>query len=110
MELPPCLKSPEKNTNTVPLGTASVTTVQLDNQEVIQAAESSLTTEKKEKIQRRQDAVDAYAHNKPTRGKGKTIDPREWGNIDLNEDEMNPETQNTIHFMKGIIFRCAELL
>jgi hypothetical protein len=84
------LDSIKQNENTIQLST--ITTVQLEEQqEIIQAAEESLTTEERDRIQRRQDAVDAHE-----KSKGKTVDPREWGNVEFNEEEMDPETQEAI--------------
>jgi hypothetical protein len=57
------------------------------------AATESMTSEEKEKVQRQQDAVDAQQTEKK---KEKVIGPREWGNVKLNEDEMDPETQDAI--------------
>ena len=67
----------------------------LHEREIIELATESLTAEEKEKIQRRQDAVDAQK-NKAEKAKGKSVDPREWGGVKLDETEMDPETQEAL--------------
>ena len=67
---------------------------------VIVEAEKSLTTAQKEIIALRQKKVNITSPDKPvphegghSGSKGKGIDPRNWGNVHLSEDETNIEVQ-----------------
>jgi len=67
---------------------------------VIVEAEKSLTTAQKEIIALRQKKVNITSPDKPvphegghSGSKGKGIDPRNWGNVHLSEDETNIEAQ-----------------
>ena len=67
-----------------------------EQQKAIQAAAESLTLKEQGWIQRRQDAVNAQQKEKTEKVKGKTVDPREWGDLELDDMEMDPETQEAI--------------
>ena len=62
----------------------------------VKAATEALTEQQKEQITRRQTLVDDKPEKVeagPSNPKGKGIDPREWGNINLSEEELNVEAQ-----------------
>ncbi|KAJ3791007.1 hypothetical protein GGU10DRAFT_370579 [Lentinula aff. detonsa] len=68
----------------------------------IKMAEANLDPEQRELIDRRQSSVrimdvDEVSHGEDSSsGKGKGIDPRNWGNVALDSDESNPEVQAQI--------------
>ncbi|KIK58673.1 hypothetical protein GYMLUDRAFT_60684 [Collybiopsis luxurians FD-317 M1] len=62
----------------------------------IKQAEANLTPKQREQISRQvsiQMPRQKYFGEGTLAGKGKSIDPRNWGTLDLNDDEVNPETQ-----------------
>ncbi|KAJ3985541.1 hypothetical protein F5890DRAFT_1473664 [Lentinula detonsa] len=65
-------------------------------------AEANLNPEQRELIDRRQSSVrimdvDEVSHGEDSSsGKGKGIDPRNWGNVALDDDESSPEVQAQI--------------
>ena len=88
------LDSPRKGENK---NKFNITTSKVhEQQEATKAATESLTLIEKDRIQCRQDAVDAQQKEKAKKVKGKTTDPREWGSLDLDENEIDPETQEAI--------------
>ena len=78
--------TPKKNKN---LSTEQLT--------MVKAAEKAMTGAELKKITHRQDVINAQ-HEKdsepgPSINKGKGIDPSEWGNAGLSEEELNLEAQ-----------------
>ncbi|KAJ3749772.1 hypothetical protein EV360DRAFT_76186 [Lentinula raphanica] len=73
-----------------------------EQEHIVQLAEATLTDAQREMIDRRQGSVkllDDEAESQeagPSSGKGKGVDPQNWGAMDLDNDEVNPETQNQI--------------
>jgi hypothetical protein len=71
-------------------------TLSTEQEKTVEAATESLTAEQREQIADRQKKV-AMQHETiesgPSRNKGKTIDPREWGNIRLNPEELSVNVQ-----------------
>ena len=65
----------------------------------VKAAESSMTEDQMEKVSCCQGAINAQAwcENNPVSGpsnnKGKTVDPLEWGNAGISEEELDIEAQ-----------------
>ena len=65
----------------------------------VKAAKSSMTEDQMEKVSHRQGAINAqvWRENNPVSGpsnnKGKTIDPLEWGNAGISEEELDIEAQ-----------------
>ncbi|KAF8799596.1 hypothetical protein BYT27DRAFT_7316657, partial [Phlegmacium glaucopus] len=51
-------------------------------------------------VKRRQAAIEEQRERNvdsgPSHNKGKVIDPKEWGNIEISSSELNPETQAII--------------
>jgi reverse transcriptase-like protein/aspartyl protease/zinc knuckle protein len=65
----------------------------------VDTAANKLTKEQLANIERRQEIVSAQIGVEeagPSNNKGKTIDPREWGNVGIDQEELNPETQAAI--------------
>ena len=66
---------------------------------VIEAAKSGLTSEQRAQYQRRKMAVRSRATSTSSQGegpsqpKGKGVDPRNWGNIGIDVEELDPEKQ-----------------
>jgi len=68
---------------------------------VIMAAEKNLTPAQKEHIVRRHEKIASVRRTRyssrgeegPSKPKGKGTDPREWGNVSLSREEMDPERQ-----------------
>ena len=81
----------------LPVNTQTLTTEQEDT---INAATELLTKEQKERVKRRQDRVTSCDVNDDEPGtslhKGKTTDPREWGNSGLAPEEMDIAVQKAI--------------
>lgn len=48
---------------------------------------------RQEKIRPRQDDSESSREEGPSKNKGKTIDPREWGDADIDHDELDVEAQ-----------------
>jgi hypothetical protein len=88
--VPTSVDSP-KHTEYIHLGTSKVQT----QREVVDEAADLLPADSKERnrIQKRQDVVDP---EKAKKAKGKTTDPREWGNVELGDDEMDPAIQEAM--------------
>ena len=74
--------------------------------DLLAAAEERLTAAQKNKIKRRYKKVanvndparsssPSDVEEGPSKKKGKGIDPSNWGNLDLNEEELDPEAQQT---------------
>ncbi|KAJ3782126.1 hypothetical protein GGU10DRAFT_378874, partial [Lentinula aff. detonsa] len=65
----------------------------------VKMAEANLNDREREIIARRHSSVRILAEDEesreegPSTGKGKGIDPRNWGNISIDEEEMNPGLQ-----------------
>ena len=76
-------------------------TLSTEQEKAVEAANESLTTEQKERIATRQEKV-ARQHEstevqaESSRNKGKTVDPREWGNARLNSQELDIEVQKAL--------------
>ena len=91
------LDSAKQNKNDksiVHFNTKKLTTKQ---KETVQAAAASLTEEQMARVRCRQEIVHTHEteiQEEPEsfRSKGKTIDPREWGNMGIHHEEMNPDT------------------
>ncbi|KAJ3785356.1 hypothetical protein GGU10DRAFT_250307, partial [Lentinula aff. detonsa] len=68
----------------------------------VKMAEANLNDREREIIARRHSSVRILAEDEesreegPSTGKGKGIDPRNWGNIGIDEEEMNPGLQAQI--------------
>jgi hypothetical protein len=75
-------------------------TLSTEQEETVNAAAELLTKEQKEQVQCRQDKVASQneASNEPgtSLNKGKTTDPREWGNSGLAYEEMDIAIQKAI--------------
>ena len=74
-------------------------TLSTEQEKAVEAANELLTEEQKEQIAQRQDKVANQLENVesgPSRNKGKTIDPREWGNARLNPEELDVNVQEAI--------------
>ena len=75
-------------------------TLSAEQEEVVKAAVNLLTDEQKEQVVRRQDKIvlSKETDNEPgaSRSKGKTVDPREWGNVGIDHRELDPELQAAI--------------
>jgi len=95
------LDSAKQNKNDksiVHFNTKKLTTKQ---KETVQAAAASLTEEQMARVRCRQEIVHTHEteiQEEPEsfRSKGKTIDPREWGNMGIHHEEMNPDMQAAI--------------
>ena len=68
--------------------------------QAVKKAAEGLTSEQKQKILRRQEKVRSRRDSSessrgegPSRPKGKGIDPREWGNVNLSRESLNVEAQ-----------------
>ena len=71
-----------------------------EQEEAVKAAVNLLTDEQKEQVARRQDKIvlPKETDNKPgaSHSKGKTVDPREWGNVGIDHRELDLELQAAI--------------
>ena len=64
---------------------------------VVKAATKRMIEEQKAHEQRQQETVQSEQQEPiSTRNKGKGIDPREWGNIEISEKELVPHTQEAL--------------
>jgi hypothetical protein len=68
--------------------------------QAVKVAAGYLTESQKRTIQRRQERVSNHRDNSfssrgegPARPKGKTIDPKEWGNVNISQESLNIEAQ-----------------
>ncbi|KAJ3769821.1 hypothetical protein FB446DRAFT_621196, partial [Lentinula raphanica] len=65
----------------------------------VKMAEAALSDRQREEFARRQNSVRIMNEDEesrgegPSSGKGKGVDPRNWGATQLDNDEMNPEVQ-----------------
>ena len=91
-------KSSKYDKNVVHFKTKNLT---MEQQKTVKAAAEALTKEEMVRVQHRQEIV--YEHEtdneeqpESSKSKGKTIDPREWGNAGINHEELMPETQAAI--------------
>ena len=75
-------------------------TLSAEQKETVNAASELLTEEQKEQVKRRQDKVMLHSKNdnepETSLHKGKTTDPREWGNSGLAPEEMDIAVQKAI--------------
>jgi hypothetical protein len=77
-------------------------TLSTEQEQAVEAATSLLTQEQKDQVQRRQDKVmiqneeDDSSEPGPSQNKGKTIDPREWGNAGIDPEELNANIQEAL--------------
>ncbi|KAJ3751619.1 hypothetical protein EV360DRAFT_2602, partial [Lentinula raphanica] len=68
----------------------------------VKMAEANLNDSERERIARRHNSVRILAEDEesreegPSMGKGKGIDPRNWGNVRFDDEEMNPGLQAQI--------------
>ena len=66
---------------------------------VVYAATNNMTVQQKETLKRRHDKVNSPqspTHSNgegPSRNKGKGIDPREWGNVNISQESLDVEAQ-----------------
>ncbi|KAJ3724177.1 hypothetical protein DFJ43DRAFT_1041771 [Lentinula guzmanii] len=91
---------PTKNMKSVTTETEQESSLSSEQGLTIQMAEANLSPEQHGLVQLRQntirilDADDESQAEGPSSGKGKELDPLNWGNITLNNDERNPDVQN----------------
>ncbi|KAF8814261.1 hypothetical protein BYT27DRAFT_7003431, partial [Phlegmacium glaucopus] len=75
-------------------------TLSSEQRKVVRVATDSLTPEERAKITKRQEIIELEKESREASrlatNKGKTTDPREWGNVSLDEEEITPETQEAI--------------
>ncbi|KAJ3978763.1 hypothetical protein F5890DRAFT_1381415, partial [Lentinula detonsa] len=68
----------------------------------VKMAEANLNDSEREKIARRHSSIRILAEDEesreegPSTGKGKGIDPRNWGNVSLDDEDVNPSLQAQI--------------
>ena len=69
-----------------------------EQERVVEAATNSLTQEQKSQVQRRQNRVKENNPPEPSTSldKGKIIDPREWGNVDMPSEEISVAMQKAL--------------
>ncbi|KAJ3765216.1 hypothetical protein FB446DRAFT_608842, partial [Lentinula raphanica] len=73
-----------------------------EQEHTVRLAEATLTDAQREMIGRRQGSVrilDDEVESQeagPSSGKGKGVDPQNWGAMDLDRDEVNPDIQGQI--------------
>ncbi|KAJ3974951.1 hypothetical protein EV361DRAFT_865776 [Lentinula raphanica] len=90
----PMLQSEDIKVNKISLSPEQELTVKM--------AEANLNDNERERIARRHNSVRILAEDEesreegPSTGKGKGIDPRNWGNVRLDDEEMNPGLQAQI--------------
>jgi len=88
-------KKSRYNKNLVQFNT-STRKLSTEQEKAVKAATEALTSEQRERVARRQDVLDVQSEEddeEPSRDKGKTVDPREWGNAGISRKELNPEIQ-----------------
>ena len=76
----------------------------------VKKATEGMTAEQKEMIRRRQnkvrprqdDSVSSRGEG-PSKNKGKTIDPREWGNVDIEHEDLDVEAQEAALDRKSVV-------
>ena len=77
-------------------------TLSTEQEKVIEAATNSLNSEQREQLKHRQNKVvtqnreDGPVSGPSTMSKGKTVDPREWGAVDISPEEMNVDIQEAM--------------
>jgi hypothetical protein len=71
-------------------------TLSTEQEKAVDTAVNLLTKEQKEQLHRRQEKVASQDEPETSRGKGKTIDPREWGNAGIASEELNIEAQEAM--------------
>jgi hypothetical protein len=74
-------------------------TLSTEQKKVVDAATDLLTRDQKDQLRRRQNKTQHNENNAepgPSRNKGKTVDPREWGNVGINPEEMDINVQEAI--------------
>lgn len=77
--------------------TSIATSLTAEQQQTVKTATSALSQQQKQQIQLRQEKITAHQGSTLSWGeglsqaKGKAIDPQEWGNVQLNTEEMSVE-------------------
>ena len=92
---------PQRNTNLKPVSTEPSKTLSAEQEKAVETATKQMTTEQQEQVARRQERVDlqgGISQNKAEASlhKGKAIDPRNWGNVDIAPEEMDVNTQKAM--------------
>ncbi|KAJ8481441.1 hypothetical protein ONZ45_g15313 [Pleurotus djamor] len=89
-----------QNKNKLPLKTAPA--LNPEQSVTVEKAANSLSQHQRDLIAKRQQALQegSRAHETPvslgegpSQGKGKGVDPRNWGNLDFSDDDLDPEAQ-----------------
>lgn len=62
----------------------------------VNEARNKVTRDQREQIDKRTEKVSFLSNPGKPENKGKGIDPRNWGDIELDEDEMDPVIQQEI--------------
>ncbi|KAJ8462316.1 hypothetical protein ONZ45_g17979 [Pleurotus djamor] len=90
----------QKNKNKLPLKVAPA--LNPEQSVTVEKAANSLSQHQRDLIAKRQQALQesSRAHETPvslgegpSQGKGKGVDPRNWGNLDFSDDDLDPEAQ-----------------
>ena len=91
-------KKSRRNKNLAQFDINAKNKLSTEQETVIKAATEALTKEQREHVVRRQDIIAQSEGDEVgmSRDKGKTIDPREWGNSGIVHEELDPDVQGAI--------------